>query len=147
MARYVWTTADGKDEAKKESAKGIATFQHNRDQRRAKAIALYDSGNGLEVNEIAKQLGISTRTANRYLESHISITPESIKTGLKVNLIEERKGCLLYRAPGTHYWIIRKLYDREADPYAELERQEHPDGTAYLQVRIGNLCKMATKAR
>ena len=69
MARYVWTTADGKDEAKKESAKGIATFQHNRDQRRAKAIALYDSGNGLEVNEIAKQLGISRRSVNRYLKN------------------------------------------------------------------------------
>ena len=119
--------------------------QAKRDNRKADAIALYDKG--LDANEIAAELGISTRTANRYLESHISITPESIKTGLKVNLIEERKGCLLYRAPGTHYWIIRKLYDREADPYAELERQEHPDGTAYLQVRIGNLCKMATKAR
>ena len=145
MARDVWRTPEGKAKAIAESAKGVAAFQHNRDQRRAKAIALYDDG--LDANEIAAELGISTRTANRYLESHISITPESIKTGLKVNLIEERKGCLLYRAPGTHYWIIRKLYDREADPYAELERQEHPDGTAYLQVRIGNLCKMATKAR
>ena len=53
----------------------------------------------------------------------------------------------MYRAPGTHYWVIRKVYDRDGDPYAELERQEHPDGTAYLQVRIENLCRLATKAR
>ena len=53
----------------------------------------------------------------------------------------------MYSAPGTHYWVIRKLYDREGDPYAELEKRDHPDGTAYLQVRIEKLCRLATKAR
>ena len=125
MARYVWTTADGKDEAK--------------------AIALYDDG--LDANEIAQMLSISRRTVNRYLSEHITLTPDAIKPSIRVHLISEKKGNLMHRAPGTHYWVIRKLYDREADPYAELERQEHPDGTAYLQVRIGNLCKAATKAR
>ena len=55
--------------------------QANRDERKEVAIVLYDAG--LEAKEIAKELGISTRTANRYLESHIEITPETIKTGLK----------------------------------------------------------------
>ena len=52
----------------------------------------------------------------------------------------------MYRAPGTHHWVIRELYELEGDPYAELERREHKDGTAYLQVRTANLLKMATKA-
>ena len=124
---------------------GNIAIKANRDERKAVAIICYDAG--LEAQEIAKQMGLSTRTVNRYLESHIEITPEAVKTGLKVNLIEERKGCLLYKSPGTHHWAIRKLYDRENDNYAELERREHADGTAYLQVRIANLCKMATKAR
>ena len=145
MARYVWTTADGKDEAKKESAKGIATFQHNRDRRKAKAIALYDSG--LDANEIAQMLSISRRTVNRYLSEHITLTPDAIKPGIRVHLISEKKGNLMHRAPGTHYWVIRKLYELEGDPYAEIEKINDPDGTAYLQVRIGNLCKAATKAR
>ena len=67
MARYVWTTADGKDEAKKESAKGVKVIQQKRDSRKAEAIALHDDG--LEVNEIAKQLGISRRSVNRYLKN------------------------------------------------------------------------------
>ena len=128
-----------------QSALANEAKQAKRDGRKADAIAHYDSG--LEANEIAKTMGISTRTANRYLESHIEITPETIKTGLRVNLIAEKKGNLMYRAPGTHYWVIRKVYNRDGDPYAELERQEHPDGTAYLQVRIANLCRLATKAR
>ena len=119
--------------------------QANRDMRKAKAIALYDSG--LEINEIAAELGISTRTVNRYLESHITITPDAIKTGLKVNMMQERKGCLLYRAPGTHFWVVRKLYEQENDQYAELERRNHHHGTAYLQVRIAQLMRMATIAR
>ena len=123
---------------------GNEAIKANRDERKAVAIICYDAG--LEAQEIAKQMGLSTRTVNRYLESHIEITPEAVKTGLKVNLIEERKGCLLYKAPGTHYWVVRKLYTREADPYAELERHNHQE-TAYLQVRIAQLCKMATKAR
>ena len=127
------------------SIMGNEAKQAKRDNRKADAIKLYDSGK--PVARIAAELGISRRTANRYLESHIAITPETIKPGLKVNLIEERKGRLLYRSPGTHHWIIRKVYDRDGDPYAELERREHKDGTAYLQVRVKNLCKMATKAR
>ena len=118
--------------------------QAKRDMRKAKAIALYD--NGLEAKEIAKTMGISTRTVNRYLESHIEITPEAITPGLKVNLIAEKKGNLMYRAPGTHHWVIRKVYDRDGDPYAELEKRNDADGTAYLQVRIENLCRLATKA-
>ena len=62
-------------------------------------------------------------------------------------LISERNGKPMYRAPGTHFWVIRKLYDREGDPYAELERRgEHPNGTAYLQVRISRLLKLQLKA-
>ena len=127
------------------STMGNEAIKANRDERKEVAIVLYDAG--LEAKEIAKQMGISTRTANRYLESHIEITPETIKTGLRVNLIAEKKGNLMYRAPGTHHWVIRKVYDRDGDPYAELEKRNDPDGTAYLQVRIANLCKMATKAR
>ena len=145
MPRYVWTTADGKDEAKKESAKGIATFQHNRDRRKAKAVKFHESG--LDANEIASLLSLSRRTVNRYLLDHLTLTTDSIQEGVRVNLISEKKGNLMYRAPGTHYWVIRKLYNREGDPYAELERREHADGAAYLQARIENLCKMATKAR
>ena len=128
----------------KHSTMGNEAKKAKRDNRKSVAIAHYD--NGLEAKEIAKELGISTRTANRYLESHIALTPESIQEGVRVNLISEKKGNLMYRAPGTHYWVIRKVYHRENDPYAELERQEHPDGTANLQVRIANLCEMATKA-
>ena len=127
------------------STMGNEAIKANRDERKEVAIVLYDAG--LEAKEIAKELGISTRTANRYLESHIEITPETIKTGLRVNLIAEKKGNLMYRAPGTHHWIIRKVYDRDGDPYAELEKRNDPDGTAYLQVRITNLCRLATKAR
>ena len=129
----------------KHSTMGNEAKKAKRDNRKSVAIAHYD--NGLEAKEIAKELGISTRTANRYLESHIALTPESIQEGVRVNLISEKKGNLMYRAPGTHYWVIRKVYHRENDPYAELERQEHPDGTANLKVRIANLCKMATKER
>ena len=129
----------------KHSTMGNEAKKAKRDNRKSVAIAHYD--NGLEAKEIAKELGISTRTVNRYLESHIAIIPEAVKTGLKVNMLEERKGRLLYRAPGTHYWIVRKVYDRENDPYAELERRDHEEGTAYLQVRIAQLMKMATKAR
>ena len=67
----------------------LVALQAKTDNRKARAIAHYDSG--LEINEIAKTMGISTRTANRYLESHIEITPETIKTGLRVNLIAEKK--------------------------------------------------------
>ena len=123
---------------------GNEAIKANRDERKAVAIICYDAG--LEAQEIAKQMGLSTRTVNRYLESHIEITPEAVKTGLKVNLIEERKGRLLYRAPGTHYWKVRRIYTRENDNYAELERHNHQE-TAYLQVRIAQLCKMATIAR
>ena len=126
------------------STMGNQVKKAKRDGRKAIAIALYDSG--LKVNEIAKELGISTRTAHRYLESHIAIKPGDVKEGLRVNLIAERNGKKMYRKPGTHFWVVRKLYDREGDPYAELERiGEHPDGTAYLQVRIAHLLSNATK--
>ena len=127
------------------SALGNIAIKAKRDVRKADAIAHYD--NGLDANEIAKTMGISTRTANRYLLDHLTLTPESIQEGVRVNLIAEKKGNLMYRAPGTHYWVIRKVYHRGNDPYAELEKRNDPDGTAYLQVRIENLCKMATKAR
>ena len=123
---------------------GNIAIRAKRDGRKAVAIAHYKRG--LEAKEIAEAMCISTRTVNRYLESHIAITPEKIQTGLKVNMLEERKGRLLYRAPGTHYWVVRKLYRRENDPYAELERHNHQE-TAYLQVRIAQLCRMATIAR
>ena len=61
------------------STMGNEAIKANRDERKEVAIVLYDAG--LEAKEIAKELGISTRTANRYLESHIEITPETIKTG------------------------------------------------------------------
>ena len=38
-----WTTADGKAEAKKESAKGVQVIQQKRDSRKAEAIALHDT--------------------------------------------------------------------------------------------------------
>ena len=119
--------------------------QAKRDNRKADAIALYDKG--LDANEIASLLSLSRRTVNRYLLDHLTLTPESIQEGVRVNLIAEKKGNLMYRAPGTHYWVIRKVYELEGDPRAKLERREHKDSTAYLQVRIANLCKMATKAR
>ena len=125
---------------------GNEAIKANRDERKAVAIICYDAG--LEAQEIAKQMGLSTRTVNRYLESHIAITPADIHEGLRVHLIEEMKGKPMYRAPGTHYWVIRKLFTREGDPYAELERRgEHPNGTAYLQVRISRLLTVATKGR
>ena len=128
----------------KHSTMGNDAKKAKRDNRKSVAIAHYD--NGLEAKEIAAKMGISTRTANRYLLDHLTLTPESIQEGVQVNLIAEKKGNLMFRAPGKHHWVIRKVY-RDGDPYAELERQEHPDGTAYLQVRIANLMKMATKAR
>ena len=96
------------------SAMANEAKQAKRDNRKADAITLHDSG--LEVNEIAKTMGISRRTANRYLESHIALTPESIQEGVRVNLISEKKGNLMYRAPGTHHWVIRKVYDRDGRP-------------------------------
>ena len=129
----------------KHSTMGNEAKKAKRDNRKSVAIAHYD--NGLEAKEIAKELGISTRTANRYLLDHLTLTPESIQEGVRVNLIAEKKGNLMYRAPGTHYWVIRKVYDRDGDPYAEIEKTNDPRGTAYLQIRGENLCKMATKAR
>ena len=129
----------------KHSTMGNEAKKAKRDNRKSVAIAHYD--NGLDAKAIAKTMGISTRTANRYLLDHLTLTPESIQEGVRVHLIAEKKGNLMYRAPGTHYWVIRKLYNREGDPYAELERRDHQHGTAYLQVRIKKLCKMATKAR
>ena len=128
------------------SVMGNIAIKAKRDGRKAVAIAHYDSG--LEAKKIAITMGISTRTVNRYLETHIALTPEDIKEGLRVILISERNGKPMYRAPGTHFWVIRKLYDREGDPHAELERRgEHPNGTAYLQVRISRLLTVATKGR
>ena len=60
-----WRTAEGRTEAAAESAKGVAAFKLNRDQRKADAIALHESG--LDANAIAKELGISRRTVKRYL--------------------------------------------------------------------------------
>ena len=68
MARDVWKTPGGKEEATTESAKGVAAFQRLRDQRRDDAIALYDDGKGLDENAIAKELSISRRTVTRYLK-------------------------------------------------------------------------------
>ena len=65
MPRLVWLTEDGKAEARSESRKGVAAFQRQRDERKADAIALHDSG--LDANEIAKQLGISRRSVDRYI--------------------------------------------------------------------------------
>ena len=67
MPRANWKTPEGKTEATIEGAKGNAVIQRNRDQRRAKAIDLYDDGKGLDVNEIAKKLKCSRRTVKRYL--------------------------------------------------------------------------------
>ena len=66
MPRLVWTTDKGKVEARSESAKGVAAFQRQRDERKAEAIGLHDRG--LDANKIAKELGISRRTVNRYLK-------------------------------------------------------------------------------
>ena len=138
----------------KEDANMVRSYEHSilgtiaikakRDERKAVACQLYDSG--LEAKAIAVKMGISVRTANRYLETHIALTPEAVKTGLKVNLLQERNGCLLYRGNSEHYWVVRKLYHQENDPYAELERHNHKE-SAYLQVRIAQLCRMATIAR
>ena len=65
MARDIWRTSEGKAEATAESAKGVAAFQRQRDERKAEAIALHASG--LDANKIAKKLGISRRTVKRYL--------------------------------------------------------------------------------
>ena len=65
MPRDIWRTEEGKAEATAESAKGVAAFQRQRDERKAEAIALHDSG--LDANEIAKQLGISQRSVDRYI--------------------------------------------------------------------------------
>ena len=73
----------------KHSTMGNEAKKAKRDNRKSVAIAHYD--NGLEAKEIAKELGISTRTANRYLESHIALTPESIQEGVRVNLISRKK--------------------------------------------------------
>ena len=68
MARDIWRTSEGKTEAAAESAKGVAAFQRQRDERKAEAIALYDSGKGLNPNEIAAKLGCSRRSVMRYLK-------------------------------------------------------------------------------
>ena len=49
------------------SIMAIAALKQKTDNRKAEAIALYDSGKGLDPNAIAKQLGISRRTVRRYL--------------------------------------------------------------------------------
>ena len=48
------------------SIMAIAALKQKTDNRKAEAIALYDSG--LDVNAIAKALGISRRTVKRYLK-------------------------------------------------------------------------------
>ena len=63
----VWRTPEGKAEAATESAKGVAAFQRQRDERKAQAIALQDRG--LDANAIAKELGLSRRTVKRYLKT------------------------------------------------------------------------------
>ena len=65
MPRDFWKTSGGKTEAAAESAKGVAAFQLQRDERKAEAIALH--AGGLDANKIAKELGISRRTVKRYL--------------------------------------------------------------------------------
>ena len=49
------------------SRMALAALKAKTNSRKAEAIALYDRGNGLDVNEIAKQLGLSRRTVKRYL--------------------------------------------------------------------------------
>ena len=68
MARDIWRTSEGKAEATAESAKGVAAFQRQRDERKAEAIALHDRG--LDANAIAKELGLSRRTVKRYLHGY-----------------------------------------------------------------------------
>ena len=65
MARDIWRTSEGKAEATAESAKGVAAFQRQRDERKAEAIAL--DARGLDANAIAEELGLSRRTVKRYL--------------------------------------------------------------------------------
>ena len=79
------------------------------------------------------------------VHSHPTLSPETIREGDRVKLIRKHEG-KLYRRTGHHYWKIRKIYTRNGDRYAELERKNHPRGLAYLQARIDNLCRMATKA-
>ena len=67
MARDVWRTPGGKVEAIAESAKGVKAFQRLRDQRKALAIAKSEAGES--VNQIAKDMGISRRSVNRYLKN------------------------------------------------------------------------------
>ena len=49
------------------SIMAIAALKEKTDNRKAKAIELYNSGKGLRLEAIAKQLGTSTRTVRRYL--------------------------------------------------------------------------------
>ena len=62
-----WRTAEGKTEAAAESAKGVAEFQRQRDERKAEAIAL--EARGVDENAIAKALGCSRRSVMRYLKT------------------------------------------------------------------------------
>ena len=43
----------------------------------------------------------------------------------------------------SHYWVLRKIYNFLGTYMAELERHNHPDGSAYLQARLGKLPKKA----
>ena len=67
MARDIWRTPEGKAEAIAESAKGVAAFQRQRDERKAEAIAKSEAGDS--VNQIASDMGISRRSVNRYLKN------------------------------------------------------------------------------
>ena len=78
------------------------------------------------------------------VHSHPTLTPDTIQEGDRVKMVREHKGNQLYRRTGDHYWVVRKLYTFKGEPYAELERREHPRGLAYLQARIDRLCEMAT---
>ena len=55
-AKRLVADSEGKAEAAAEGAKGNAVIQRKRDHRKADAIALYDDGKGLDVNQIAKKL-------------------------------------------------------------------------------------------
>ena len=47
------------------SLMALAALKHKTDNRKAKAVKFHDSG--LDVNQIAKKLGLSRRTVKRYL--------------------------------------------------------------------------------